>query len=82
MGGVTTDGSISKFEVRTTGKSKNVYTIQVYTMTRLGNYDILFTISPGGNADASIGGNWSGKLNYHGFMVPLHKSKVFKAMSI
>jgi hypothetical protein len=82
MGGVTTDGTISKFEIKKSGRSRDVYTIQIYTMTRLGSYDILFTITPSGNADASIGGSWSGKLNYHGYLVPLHKSKVFKAMSI
>ena len=82
MGGVTTDGTISKFEIRKSGRSHDVYSIQIYTMTRLGSYDILFTITPSGNADASIGGSWSGKLNYHGYLVPLHKSKVFKAMSI
>ena len=82
MGGVTTDGTISKFEIRKSGRSNDVYTIQVYTMTHIGSYDILFTITSGGNADASIGGSWSGKLNYHGYIVPLHKSKVFKAMSI
>jgi len=82
MGGVTTDGNISKFEIRKTGKSKDIYSITIFTMTRLGSYDILLTILPNGNADASIGGTWSGKLNYHGMLVPLGKSKVFKGMSI
>jgi len=82
MGGVTTDGNISKFEIRKTGKSKDVYSIQIFTMTRLGSYDILMTVLPNGNADASIGGTWSGKLNYHGMLVPLGRSKVFKGMSI
>jgi hypothetical protein len=82
MGGVTADGTITKYEIKKTGKSDDIYYIQVYTMTHFGSYDILFTISPNGNADATIGGSWSGKLNYHGTLVPLSKSRVFKGMSI
>jgi hypothetical protein len=51
-------------------------------MTHIGTYDILLTISPDGNADATIGGSWNGKLSYHGYLVPIEKSKVFKGMSI
>jgi len=82
MGGVTADGTITKFDIKKTGKSGNTYTIQIYTMTHVGSYDIHFTISPNGNADATIGGTWSGKLNYHGSLIPLHESKVFKGMAI
>jgi hypothetical protein len=82
MGGVTADGTITKYEVKKTGRSGNMYTIQVLTMTHIGSYDIYFTISPNGNADATIGGTWAGKLNYHGYLVPIGKSKVFKGMSI
>jgi hypothetical protein len=82
MGGVTTDGTISKFKVTKLNKKGNGYSIQIMTMTHLGPYDIFFTILPGGNADASIGGNWGGKLNYHGYLVPLKESRVFKGMSI
>jgi hypothetical protein len=82
MGGVTADGTITKFEIKKMGRSGDIYYIQVYTMTHIGSYDILFTVSPNGNADATVGGNWGGKLNYHGTLVPLNKSRVFKGMSI
>ena len=82
MGGVTADGTINKYEVRKTGRSKDIYSIQILTMTHIGSYDIFITVSPNGNADASIGGSWSGKLNYHGFLISIKKSKVFKGMSI
>jgi hypothetical protein len=82
MGGVTADGTITKFELKKTGRSGNMYSIQVFALTHFGSFDIFFTVSPDTNTDASIGGNWSGKLNYHGSIVPLKKSRVFKGMSI
>jgi hypothetical protein len=51
-------------------------------MTSIGMYDIFLTVSPDGNASATIGGNWGGKLNYHGRLVPLGVSKVYKGRSV
>jgi hypothetical protein len=82
MGGITADGTISQFKVGKIGKKNNGYTIQVLAMTSIGSYDIFFSVSPNSYADATIGGNWNGKLNYHGFLIPLQKSKIFKGMSI
>jgi hypothetical protein len=82
MGGITAEGTISQFNVIKTGKQKNFYSIHVLAMTHIGTYDIFFSISPSANADATISGNVRGKLNYHGRLVPLKTSRVFKGMSI
>jgi hypothetical protein len=82
LGGVTTDGQISKFDVKKTGKYKDIYSIRILTMTSIGSFDIFLTVYPSGNADASISGNWGGKLNYYGILVPLKQSKVYKGMAI
>jgi hypothetical protein len=82
MGGVTTEGSISSFEVKKIGKTKSNYAIRLFTMTTLGSFDIFLNISPNGNADASLSGTTRGKLNYHGVIVPIKKSRVFKGMII
>jgi hypothetical protein len=82
MGGITADGTISRWDISKTGRTKTGYLIRLYTMTRIGSYDIFFTITPSGNADARISGNSSGKTNYYGRLVPLKQSKVFKGMSI
>ena len=81
MGGVTADGSISQFEVTKNAKSGS-YSIKMMIMTSLGSYDIFFTVSADGTAYATIGGNWGGKLNYQGRLVPLDVSRVYKAPSI
>jgi hypothetical protein len=81
MGGVTADGSISQYEVTKNAKSGS-YSIKMMIMTSLGSYDIFFTISSDGTAYATIGGNWGGKLNYQGRLVPLGVSRVYKAPSI
>lgn len=82
MGGITTDGTISKFEISRTGKDKSGYSIHVVAMTHIGNFDIFLYILPNAATDATISGNTSGRLNYHGMLVPLKMSKVFKGMSI
>ena len=82
MGGITAEGSVTGFDVKKLGKAQNVYSIRLFTMTKIGSYDIFFSISPSGYADATISGTTSGKLLYYGRVVPLKQSKVFKAMSI
>jgi hypothetical protein len=82
MGGVTADGSISKYEISRTGKDKSSYSVHIVTMTHIGMYDIFLYIAPNANTDATITGTTSGRLNYHGTLVPIQKSKVFKGMSI
>jgi hypothetical protein len=83
MGGVTTDGRISKYTLSKFGKDGNSYTIRILAMTALGSYDIFFTVSRLGNSDASLSGaTTGGRLDYHGYLVPKHLSKVYKGMSI
>lgn len=82
MGGVTTRGNVSKYEVRKTGKNKDVYWMRIIANTTLGTYDISLNISPTSDADASISGLRPGKLNYHGNIKPLGRSKVYQGMSI
>jgi len=82
MGGVTTRGTITGFEVKKTGKNNAVYFIRLLANTTIGPYDILLHISPGSNTDATISGIRAGKLNYHGFIKPLEQSRVFKGMTI
>jgi hypothetical protein len=82
MGGVTADGTISQFRVEKVGRDKKGYSIRIMAMTHIGSYDITLFITQGGNADASITGTTRGKLNYHGTLVPLNVSKVYKGMTI
>lgn len=82
MGGVTAEGNISQFQIKKFGKDQNSYSIRVLAMTAIGSYDIFFTISRSGNTDASISGNGRGRLNYHGVIIPIKQSRVFKGMSI
>lgn len=83
MGGVTTDGRISKYDLTKFGKTGSGYSIRIQAMTTLGSYDVMFTISRLGNADAVLSGaTTGGKLQYHGFLVPKMISKVYKGSSI
>ena len=78
VGGTTVDGRITKYVVNKTGKKKDSYSIQIIFMSALGTYDITLLVGAEGNATATIRGNWSGQLNYHGKLIPLGKSRVYK----
>lgn len=81
MGGVTAEGRITQYEMTKSAKS-GTYTIKMMIMTSIGMYDIFLNVSPDGMASATIGGNWGGKLNYHGRLVPLGVSRVYKGRSV
>jgi hypothetical protein len=78
VGGATLDGRISNYRYNTTGRNKNSYSIMMNFMSSLGTYDITLMVGADGYADATIRGNWSGTLNYHGRLVPLSQSRVYK----
>jgi len=82
VGGVTVDGKVTKYEYTVIGKKKDSYSIRLILMSSIGTYDITLMVSSQGLADAQIRGNWSGQLNYHGKLVPLTLSRVYKGTPI
>jgi hypothetical protein len=78
VGGATVDGRISNYKYSRTGKNKDSFSVSVNFNSAMGMYDITLMISPDGNTDASIRGNWGSTLNYHGQIVPLEESRVYK----
>lgn len=82
VGGVTVDGKVTKYEYTVIGKKKDSYSIRLILMSSIGTYDITLMVNSQGYADAQIRGNWSGQLNYHGKLVPLTLSRVYKGTPI
>jgi hypothetical protein len=82
VGGATVDGRITKYEYSTVGKKQDSYSIRMIFMASIGTYDITLMVNSQGYADASIRGNWSGQLNYHGKLVPLTLSRIYKGTPI
>ena len=78
VGGATFDGRITKYEYTVIGKKEDSYSVRLIFMSSVGTYDITLMVNSQGNADASVKGNWSGQLNYHGKLVPLSLSRVYK----
>ena len=78
VGGETFVGRITKYEYSMMGRRKDSYSIRMIFMSAIGIYDITLIVNPEGYADATIRGNWSGQLNYHGKLVPLSISRVYK----
>jgi hypothetical protein len=77
VGGETVTGRVTKYDYGMTGRNKDTYSIRMVVLSSVGVYDITLLINPEGYADASLRGNWSGQLNYHGRLVPLGLSKVY-----
>jgi len=82
VGGITVDGRVTKYEYSVIGKKEDSYSIRLILMSSLGTYDITLMVNSQGYADAQIRGNWSGQLNYHGKLVPLTLSRVYKGTPI
>jgi hypothetical protein len=83
VGGITVEGNVTKYEMsKKEGKKGVSYSITIFIMSNLGVYDIQFWISSSGVADASVRGNTSGVLNYSGNLVPIYKSRIYKARAI
>jgi hypothetical protein len=82
VGGATVDGRITKYEYTVMGKKEDSYSVRLMFMSSLGTYDITLMVNAQGYADANIRGNWSGQLNYHGKLVPITLSRVFKGQTI
>ncbi|MBN1158400.1 MAG: DUF4251 domain-containing protein [Bacteroidales bacterium] len=82
LGGITTEGTITRFDVSKTGRNKDSYSIQIHAMTSIGSYDVFIYISQDGYATATIGSNTRGKLIYYGDVFPLEGSRIYKGSTI
>lgn len=77
VGGITVEGNISNYQSSHNEKNGS-YNVGYVIMTTSGTYDVHMVIFPGGQAEATIGSAWPGKLNYIGRLVPPAVSKVYK----
>ena len=78
VGGTTVEGRVNNYKYTKIGKKGNSYSVSMNFMSSFGNYDIIMMVNAGGYSDATIRGNWSGALSYHGKLVPLSQSRVYK----
>lgn len=78
VGGATIEGKITSYKFSKIGKKGDSFSISMTFMSSLGIYDITMMVSASGTSDATIRGNWSGALSYHGKIVPLGQSRVYK----
>jgi hypothetical protein len=82
VGGATLEGNIGNYQYATVGKQKNNFNVTFNVMTSLGTFDFSLMIGPDGRADATVRGNWGGQLNYHGKLIPVEVSRVYKGMPV
>jgi hypothetical protein len=83
VGGITVDGRITKFEVNKKESKKGVsYSVTVYILSGIGQYDVQFWISQNGSANATVRGNYPGSVTYSGDIVALKEARIYKAQPI
>jgi len=81
VGGATAKGSISSWKVFRNDK-KDYYSIKIDMSTNLGFYTIFMDVFPDLRASARLTGIGRGSLNMDGFIVPLKKSRIYRATSV
>lgn len=82
LGGITTEGYISKFKVNE-NKNGNGFTLNIFTNTSLGAFDLIFFIDAEGSAQADVTQSTTGiSRTYYGRIVPISQSRVYKGRSI
>lgn len=77
VGGVTADGNITNYELKTNEKRKTFF-IQMTVMTSIGTYDVHMSVGADGYATATLSGMRGGKLDYSGYIVPLQLTRTFE----
>ena len=83
VGGVTVEGRITKYDLKINkGRGGKSYFLMLYVSSNSGFFDISLNISAIGVADATLSGNWGGKLSYHGKIVALSQSRVYKGTPV
>jgi len=78
VGGTTIEGRITDYTVKAVGKKKNAFNISIDFQSSLGTYNVNLMVGGDGSADANIRSNWPGQINYHGDIVPLGQSRIWK----
>jgi hypothetical protein len=77
VGGITTDGHITRWDLTKNDKKNNFY-LRMNVLTNLGAYDISMSINADGYATATISGTRSGHLIYTGNIQPSETSRVYQ----
>lgn len=80
VGGITTDGRITSWEV--VEKKNDSYYIKFEVITSISHYSIHMNIGSDGSARATLTGLRRGNLVYEGDLVPIETSSVYKGNSI
>jgi len=81
VGGATIDGRIDRYKFAKIGKKQDSFSVSFGFNSSMGLYDITLMVNAPGDADITIRGNFGGNLNYHGKLVPLSQSRIYKGTS-
>ncbi len=78
VGGVTEECRVTRYEINET---RNGLSVTMYLQGRLSSYTVFLNASFGTNSTARVSGLSGGIINFHGQLVSISESKVYKGMS-
>jgi len=78
VGGVTDEARVTRYEKTET---KGGYSVKIYATSHLTSYTIFLSASPLGTSTARVTGLSGGVINFHGKIVPMSESIVYKGIT-
>jgi hypothetical protein len=82
VGGVTVDGSVTKYEVKE-GKDNSAPTVNLRFQGRaVGSATISVTVNTSGQATARVNGDFGERITFSGMLKSLEESNVYKGQSL
>ena len=78
VGGVTEECRVNRYEINET---KNGLSVTLYLQGRLSSYTVFLNASYGTSSTARVSGLTGGVINFHGQLVSMSESRVYKGMS-
>lgn len=83
VGGVTVDGRVNKYEVTEVKRANSGANVQLSVSgAAMGHADVTISVSPSGQASATLRSIDGSRITYHGQIVPLSESRVYKGQTL
>lgn len=82
VGGVTVDGRITKYDVKENKKANSGAVVILHVSGTAGHANVMIHVSPNGMASATLSGIDGTRLTYHGDIVALEQSRVYKGTTL
>ncbi|CAN5553068.1 DUF4251 domain-containing protein [soil metagenome] len=82
VGGITINGRITNYKVKTSKNNKNLSVMVQYTSPALGHSTLNLNIQSNGSARAFVTDNWGGRATFQGEIVSPENARIYKGLAL